>query len=166
MNSLVDYRKANRFHWAVLVLAVLVIVLAGFLLVDVWEAYLDPVIVIEWETASEMNTVGFNLYRSESPIGGQEVKINADFIPPASDPLVGGSYSFSDNGVQQNHKYYYWLEEVDSSGAVSRIPLEPVTVDAGGWQGLLGVGMLVAAGVILFVGLHGEVNRRRKSEQS
>ncbi|MGQ9491610.1 MAG: hypothetical protein ACUVR4_00790 [Anaerolineae bacterium] len=44
---------------------------------------------IEWRTETEINTAGFNLYRSESPAGPFDVKVNDQLIPPAADPLTG-----------------------------------------------------------------------------
>jgi hypothetical protein len=37
-------------------------------------------VVVEWETASELETVGFNIYRSENPYEGYE-KVNKIIIP-------------------------------------------------------------------------------------
>jgi hypothetical protein len=72
-------------------------------------------VVIEWHTASELNTVGFNLYRSDSQ-DGDFVKVNDHLIPVANDVLGGGEYRFVDLSASAAKNYYYLLEDVDSFG--------------------------------------------------
>jgi len=74
---------------------------------------------ITWETASEVDTAGFNLYRSPNP-DGPWLKINDQLIPPSQDPVSGGSYTFTDNNAEAGQTYYYQLEEVELSGNVTR----------------------------------------------
>lgn len=75
-------------------------------------------ILIEWETASEHNLHGFNLYRAESPDGytaGTYVQLNSELIQPKGDPH-GAAYVFPDTGVVAGVRYYYWLEDVAVGG--------------------------------------------------
>ncbi|MBN1977867.1 MAG: hypothetical protein JW918_10730 [Anaerolineae bacterium] len=73
-------------------------------------------VVVTWETAMEVNTVGFNLWRSASPDGAYE-QVNARLIPAASlGGVWGGSYSFTDTGVFPGRAYYYELEELEVGG--------------------------------------------------
>ena len=76
---------------------------------------------IQWSTASEVDTAGFNIYRSESP-DGPWVKINDELIPPSDDPLSGGEYTFTDPDAAPGKTYYYQLEEVEYSGKSTRFP--------------------------------------------
>ncbi len=76
-------------------------------------------IVIEWTTASELDTAGFNIYRSDSP-DGEFVRINQTLIPASPDPLTGGSYEFKDPNVTPGKTYYYVLEDVDNNGLTHR----------------------------------------------
>ncbi len=72
---------------------------------------------LDWETLTEVNNLGFNLYRAESPTGRQ-IKLNADLIPsqgPGSP--IGYTYSFMDRAVRAGRTYYYWLEAVDVYGS-------------------------------------------------
>jgi hypothetical protein len=81
---------------------------------------------ITWETASEVNTAGFNIYRSNSPEGPWQ-KINQQLIPPSEDPVGGGSYKFVDTQAQPGQTYYYQLEEIELSGSSTQfdpIPLQ------------------------------------------
>ena len=71
---------------------------------------------LDWETASELDNLGFNLYRSESA-EGERVQLNAALIPtqnPGSP--VGGVYTWLDQAVTPGVTYYYWLEDVDVTG--------------------------------------------------
>lgn len=77
-------------------------------------------IIIRWSTETEVDTAGFNLYRSLSA-GGPWEKINDRLIPGAPDPLLGGSYVFTDTEVIAGQTYWYELEEVETTGKVTRL---------------------------------------------
>ena len=77
-------------------------------------------VLLTWETASEIDNLGFNLYRADSQVG-QLVKINANLI--ASQNLggaVGAAYSFLDESAVPGTTYYYWLEDIDASGTATK----------------------------------------------
>ncbi len=76
-------------------------------------------VVVEWTTGSEINTAGFNLYRSEGA-DGPYTKINAQLIPASNDALIGGKYRYEDANVTPGATYYYQLEDVELSGATAR----------------------------------------------
>lgn len=90
-----------------------------------------PAVVVEWSTASELDTVGFNLYRSEDQNGDFQI-VNNKLIPSSSDALLGGNYSFRDTSVKASHTYYYLLEDVDAKGVVNRNGPIQVTAETGG----------------------------------
>ncbi len=101
-------------------LAILIIVLlavfAGWLvLTDSFSTLLQQMqktqLIIHWTTENELDIVGFNLYRSDSPVG-QFVKINQELIPPAPAPVIGGEHTFVDEDVIRGRTYYYQLETV------------------------------------------------------
>jgi hypothetical protein len=77
----------------------------------------NGVIVVEWETVSEEDNLGFNLYRSES-VAGPRVKVNGGLILSSVAPgsPLGATYRFADDSTQSGVTYYYWLEEVDVYG--------------------------------------------------
>jgi hypothetical protein len=71
---------------------------------------------VEWETATEIDNLGFNLYRAESA-GGPWTQLNESLIPtqvPGSP--VGAIYTFEDSNVQTGVTYFYRLEDVDVHG--------------------------------------------------
>lgn len=77
-------------------------------------------ILVEWETASEKDNLGFNLYRATSP-GGERIKLNTTLIP-SNDPggNLGSKYAYTDVfDLQPDTVYYYWLEDMDMSGKLT-----------------------------------------------
>ncbi|PWH17217.1 MAG: hypothetical protein DDG59_08240 [Anaerolineae bacterium] len=105
--------------------------------------YANPRILIEWQTATEIDTVGFNLYRAED-IDGPYQKINEALIPASNEPFKGASYRYEDANVVPNRVYYYQLEDVDNQGKATQH--EPISVQAKP-QGLIeilgGVGIMI-----------------------
>jgi hypothetical protein len=88
----------------------------------------NPELTISWRTESELDIIGFNLYRSDSPDGPFE-KINSELIPPAADPFIGGDHSYVDANVTRGQTYYYQLESVDRHGNTTRT--DPIAITAG-----------------------------------
>ena len=74
-------------------------------------------VLLTWETASELETVGFNLYRSKT-MDGNRKKLNAELIPSLAYPgsPTGAMYSYKDRTAKPGITYYFWLEEVDIYG--------------------------------------------------
>lgn len=83
-------------------------------------------VALVWETSSETDNAGFNIYRSEN--GGGYKKINADLIPAVGSPAEGALYEFIDQDVKNRRTYAYKLEDIDFDGlatmhdAVSAMP--------------------------------------------
>lgn len=69
---------------------------------------------IEWETVTETNNAGFNLYRGLSS-EGERFLISQGLIAAKGEELKGGSYSFTDHDAAEDIAYY-WLEDVDLQG--------------------------------------------------
>jgi len=82
---------------------------------------------MEWETAQETENLGFNLWRGTSR-GGPDVRLNDAIIPSeAPGSTIGAGYVYPDTyQLTSGTTYYYWLEDVSLSGAVTRH--EPVSV--------------------------------------
>ena len=70
---------------------------------------------ITWETHSETENVGFELYRAEGTDGAR-VKLTPGLIPGAGTSSQGNEYSFDDRQVQAGQLYCYWLADVDCRG--------------------------------------------------
>ncbi|MBI5305268.1 MAG: hypothetical protein HY868_24265 [Chloroflexi bacterium] len=107
-------------------------------------------IVVEWTTATEINTAGFNLYRGASA-DGPFAKVNDQLIAASPDPVTGGKYRFEDATVVPGQTYYYQLEDVEFSGRTARHG--PIVITAPGGIGAieiaLGAGLLVLAALVL-----------------
>jgi hypothetical protein len=86
------------------------------------------VVSVEWSTETELNTAGFNLYRSDQPEGPFDLRVNDALIPASTEPLLGGEYRFTDRTARPGKSYYYLLEEVGLSG--SRATHGPIPVRA------------------------------------
>jgi hypothetical protein len=70
---------------------------------------------VAWETVSEVDNAGFNIYRSEDPGTGFE-KLNAALVPAQGGPTQGASYTYNDVDVVPGSIYFYKLEDVDTFG--------------------------------------------------
>ena len=85
-------------------------------------------VLLAWETATELNNLGFNVYRSDSR-NGPRSKLN-DRLIPAQNPgsTEGSTYDFLDTTPAAGQRYYYWLEDIDRVGSVTlHGPAEVVT---------------------------------------
>ncbi len=108
---------------------------------------LRATVTVEWTTASELDTAGFNLYRSESR-AGPFTRINSDIIPHAPDLLVGGSYTFTDTTVQAGRTYYYQLEDIEMGGTSMRHGPIEVKAERNSATEMLIAAMLFSSGLI------------------
>ncbi|MCD6287102.1 MAG: fibronectin type III domain-containing protein [Anaerolineae bacterium] len=146
----IDHPKQLGFfnRRAILVL-ILCVVGCVLLIVDV------PAVVLSWDTASEVGTAGFNVYRSpswDSAAPEDWTKVNDELIPSAGDEMVGADYRFEDDDLTPGRKYRYRIEEVAWDGGATWYPDE-VVVRAGfpsRWTKLEGVGLILLGLVMLW----------------
>lgn len=71
---------------------------------------------LNWETASEVDSLGFFLFRS---VDGQNwTQVNSEIIPAKGQGGGGAVYSYSDRIPKQRTytRYYYKLEEISNNG--------------------------------------------------
>ncbi len=133
---------------AILVL-ILCVVGCVLLIVDV------PAVVLSWDTASEVGTAGFNVYRSpawDSAAPEDWIKVNDELIPSAGDETVGADYRFEDDDLTPGRKYRYRIEEVEWDGGATWYPDE-VVVRAGfpsRWTKFEGVGLILLGLLLLW----------------
>ena len=85
-------------------------------LVVLYDFYLreqDGQVIVCWETASEDETVGFDLYRE---VNGVWVKVNESLIP--SENPMGASYQIADPGANASDTFRYRLVEYETTGTI------------------------------------------------
>jgi hypothetical protein len=73
---------------------------------------------LEWTTASEAGTIGFNLYRVH-PVTGAQTRVNPSTIPADPRAKHGSSYRFVDSG-SADERASYLLEELTANGRTNR----------------------------------------------
>ncbi len=81
--------------------------------------------LITWKTESEINNLGFNVYRavnySDRNVSELEfIKINPSIIPGAGSSSISHYYQFRDEDIIENCYYWYQLEDVDNNGNTIR----------------------------------------------
>jgi hypothetical protein len=102
-----------------------------------------PKIIFTWETASEVDTAGFIIHRSDSA-DGPFFPITGTPVLAQGDPLVGDQYEYVDTNVIWGRRYFYKLEEVERSGAHNMYPKVAEGIAGVGWPWALGAGALLA----------------------
>ncbi|HET6444177.1 MAG TPA: hypothetical protein VFI27_06300 [candidate division Zixibacteria bacterium] len=119
----------SRIKWITAVGMLIGIFAMFFVLTNLAEANVDLLyfraqsgtdsITLEWETASELDNLGFNILRSETDNIGDAEIIN----PLLIQSLVGGQpigayYEWIDDSVEANIDYLYWLQDIDFNGNI------------------------------------------------
>ncbi|MCB0256169.1 MAG: carboxypeptidase regulatory-like domain-containing protein [Anaerolineae bacterium] len=115
-------------------------------------------ILVTWETVSELDNAGFNLYRSATDAAPEQLLANIASQAPGS--AQGAFYSYQDFDVQAGQQYFYWLEAVDFNGSttlagpVNAVAQSPTAVTLSGVEADSGTNnllwlVIVAAGLAL-----------------
>ncbi|HOU12341.1 MAG TPA: hypothetical protein PKZ84_04435 [Anaerolineae bacterium] len=123
-------------------------------------------ILLTWETAAELDNVGFNLYRS-AKADGPYTQLNATLIPPQNPgSVLGGVYEWPDTDVQPGATYFYKLEDIDVKGVSTfHGPISTAVIAAPAAVGLRSLsarGLLLPLALGWVVTLGVAVARRRK----
>ena len=71
-------------------------------------------VVLEWETQSETNNLGFYILRGTTT-DLADAQLVSELIPSANSSQ-GARYSFTDDTLCEDGTYYYWLQDVSLSG--------------------------------------------------
>ena len=98
-------------------------------------------ILIIWETGTEINNAGFDLYRFEAGDRTTLKKLNDRLIPAKGAPATGACYKFLDTNVRPGVRYDYWLVDIDTSGkltlhgpASARVPKLRIIIPGPEWE--------------------------------
>jgi hypothetical protein len=95
-----------------ILLLLIILIIGGLSAFTLWQG---SRLTVRWSTESELDIIGFNLYRAASA-DGDYLKINNSLIPPSADPFIGGEHQYVDPNVTWGVTYYYKLETVDRYG--------------------------------------------------
>jgi len=71
----------------------------------------DKKVILKWQTETETNHAGFNIWRAEG-----FRKMNDALIPALGSPVSGSEYDFVDELVLNGKRYFYLLEDIDTNG--------------------------------------------------
>ena len=99
--------------------------LVAFMVTIKATAFTDAVLV-EWESLSELNTLGYHVERALSP-DGPWTQLNGSMIH-SQGSVMGASYDFVVTDVEQGVVYYYRLVSLDNGGAPTYYDPIKVTV--------------------------------------
>jgi hypothetical protein len=78
-------------------------------------------IKIFWEAKSQLENLGWNIYRSETK-DGEFIKINGKLIEGAGTTSNPMKYSFIDKDAAKGKLYYYYLEDTSFNGEKHHTP--------------------------------------------
>jgi hypothetical protein len=70
---------------------------------------------VAWETAHEINNMGFYVQRADEP-NGPFIRLTDKLIPGANFNTLGKQYEYIDKTASRGKIYYYRLVDVDTSG--------------------------------------------------
>jgi len=89
----------------------------------------DPWVTLKWRTESEVDNLGWDIYRSEEK-DGKFIKINKELIPGAGNSAMPNTYQFVDKTAIKGRQYYYYLEDVDIAGTRNKSSIIPISKEA------------------------------------
>jgi hypothetical protein len=134
----------------------------------VWQG---STILVTWETATEIDNVGFNLYRSMSA-DGPFTKLNSALIPSQSPgSIFDTAYTWLDEDVQLESNYYYKLEDVEAGGTrtmhgpVSSSVQNPTKLTLVSFKDQGNSYAVVVVAGLLFLGINGTIVLREHNER-
>lgn len=88
----------------------------------------DQQVILEWETATETDMLGFYIVRNDQ-INGSYTRVSS-FLFAQGSPVTGLVYQYADHNLTNGETYYYKLEAVDNTyqseffGPISASPLQ------------------------------------------
>ena len=82
-------------------------------------------VVLKWRSETEVNNVGFAVYRSETK-DGNYTKVG--FIDGAGNSAMPIDYEFIDKKAESGKAYFYYLEDIDISGERNRSEIIKVVI--------------------------------------
>jgi hypothetical protein len=81
--------------------------------------YTDSGLLLKWTTETEIDHLGWNIYRSEEK-DGEFVKVNDGLIEGAGNSAMPLDYKYVDNTTEPGKEYYYYIEDLDIFGETNK----------------------------------------------
>jgi hypothetical protein len=148
MSDLTNTGENSSSQRLLIFIGVLWLLLAAAIIISQLSA--PTPIRIDWETETEINTAGFNIYRSEA-IDGEYVLLNDVLIPSNGNAVSGAQYSFTDENVVAGRTYFYRLEDVELDNTrEQQAPIE-FTAPLVSWWVPIVAALSILCGLILIV---------------
>ena len=148
MSDLVANSENHSSQRLLIVIGVLWLLLAAAIIITQLSA--PTPIRIDWETETEIDTAGFNIYRSEA-IDGEYELLNATLIPSNGNAVSGARYSFTDEDVAAGKTYYYLLEDVELDNTTEQHDPIEYTAPLVSWWVPLVTALSILCGLFLIV---------------
>ncbi|HEU5088314.1 MAG TPA: DUF11 domain-containing protein, partial [Roseiflexaceae bacterium] len=73
-------------------------------------------VLLNWRTTLELDTWGFEIYRSSTGQRDDAVRVTPTLIPAQGRGQAGAEYTWLDTATQPGSVYRYWLVEIDRNG--------------------------------------------------
>ena len=108
---------ANSASKLLILMGFLWLVLGGGLIF--YQLIKPPSVTVQWNTETELDTAGFNLYRSELGEDNYTL-VNDTLINSEGGATSGASYTFVDDSVEAGKTFIYLLEEIQIDGTANR----------------------------------------------
>ena len=116
---------------------------------------INPIVDVSWSTATEVDTYGYNLLRSDQSDGPFDFQVNKEVIEATGQPVSGSDYSYIDRNVESGKTYYYLLEEVQLNGSIDHFGPIEVKAKTYGWLEI-GLSLIVFSAVFYYL----RINKR------
>jgi hypothetical protein len=85
---------------------------------------LDKRMLLEWETATEINSAGFEIHRSNDGMSFSKI----GWVAGQGNSSASHIYQFEDADIQANTNYYYRLKQLDSDGTFTYSPIRTAMI--------------------------------------
>ncbi len=85
---------------------------------------LDKRMLLEWETATEINSAGFEIHRSNDGMSFSKI----GWVAAQGNSSASHIYQFEDAELQANTNYYYRLKQLDIDGTFTYSPIRTAMV--------------------------------------
>jgi hypothetical protein len=106
-------------------------------------------VIIRWSTESEVDTLGFMIFRGENEEGPFDVQVNEEEITSLGQVVSGADYQIVDRNVIPGTTYYYQLQEIQLDGNLEMYgPIMNVAKRSGIVEMIFSVALLAALFIV------------------